>query len=755
MSLEKAALWYQKNFELNVIPLIGKKPASSWEKWHTNKQTPDDIKRMNWNTDTTGLGGISGVNDIRVLDFDKIKDPEQVNKFFVALGLPEKYKWIAKSGSGEGLHCWIKVTGDDKLLKFLGGEKSNYKIKLKNDFADHLELRWKDCQTALPPSMHPSKNKYEFENGRPDEMPLEIRAVTIIKVFEEFTVEPDKTVSSLGKMKKGTEFIDKKRVDSAITYLGQTCPIKNYEDWLKSGFALASIGEAGREHFVKMSLINPNYSDSEKEINRKFDLLLKDYNGEIKLGTLYAIAENHGWEKPKVKFWKVNDEQVAIVRRLFIQFLEDSGFHKMGLESGYDFIRIEKNVVKRIEVHHIKDYVRTYIRAIPEVELDGISRGEILDAVLKSSNVNLGQGALEWLVPTEIEFAEDTREKAYVFFRNGYVEVTKDDIKQFDYKKLEGKIWEKQIINRDFKPTDKECEFEIFLLKVCKHEGNRYKALLTAIGYLLHRWKDSSNSKAIILIDEKLSEGAFGRSGKSLVVKAVGKLRKLLSVDGRNFKFDKNFAFQSVSFDTSIIEFNDVDRRFKFEKLFSIITDGITVEKKNKDEISIPFHKSPKIVISTNYTVDGIDDSTLDRQFVIEFSDHYNMDHKPIDEFGHLFFDEWDEKEWNSFDNFMLRCLQLYLNEGLVTYEHKNLKLKKLIDSTSVEFADFAESLEIGVDYQKKELHSEFKEEFPDFEGQKQNTFTRWIKIYAGIEGLEVEEWRDEAKQYHFRLKKK
>lgn len=131
------------------------------------------------------------------------------------------------------------------------------------------------------------------------------------------------------------------------------------------------------------------------------------------------------------------------------------------------------------------------------------------------------------------------------------------------------------------------------------------------------------------------------------------------------------------------------------------------------------------------------------------------MDHKPIDEFGHLFFDEWDQKEWNSFDNFMLRCLQLYLNEGLVTYEHKNLKLKKLIDSTSTEFADFVEGLELGLDYQKKDLHLEFKEEYPDFEDQKQNTFTRWIKIYAGIEGLEVEEWRDETKQYHFRLKKK
>ncbi len=215
------------------------------------------------------------------------------------------------------------------------------------------------------------------------------------------------------------------------------------------------------------------------------------------------------------------------------------------------------------------------------------------------------------------------------------------------------------------------------------------------------------------------------------------------------------FAFQSVSLDTSVIEFNDVDKKFRFDKLFSIITDGITVEKKNKDEMTIPFDQSPKVIISTNYTIAGVDDSTLDRQFIVEFSDHYSKSHKPIDEFGHLFFDEWDKEEWNRFDNFMIKCLQFYLSNGLVPYEYKNLELKKLIDSTSAEFADFVERLELDTDYSKKELHSEFKEEFPDFENLKQNTFTRRIKIYAGIEGLEAKEWRDEAKQYMFRLIKK
>ncbi len=208
---------------------------------------------------------------------------------------------------------------------------------------------------------------------------------------------------------------------------------------------------------------------------------------------------------------------------------------------------------------------------------------------------------------------------------------------------------------------------------------------------MLHNYKDSTNAKAIIFLDEKLSDGAYGRSGKGLVAQAIGRLRKTVRLDGRNFNFSKSFSFQSINLDTAIIEFNDVTKKFNFDKLFSIITDDITVEKKNQNEMIIPFHQSPKIIISTNYTIPGSDDSTLDRQFVIEFSDHYNKSHRPIDEFGHRFFDEWSSEEWNNFYNYMIGCMQLYLNRGLIECAHINLEKKKMIDSTCEEFVEYFE----------------------------------------------------------------
>ena len=293
--------------------------------------------------------------------------------------------------------------------------------------------------------------------------------------------------------------------------------------------------------------------------------------------------------------------------------------------------------------------------------------------------------------------------------------------------------------------------FEDFLFNVCRNDVKRYNALKSGIGYLLHTFKDPSIAKAVVFIDEKLSEGAFGRSGKGLVIKSISQVRNVVIEDGRNFNPSKNFAFQRVKADTNVIGFEDIREKFPFERLFSLITDGCVVERKNKDEIFIPFNESPKIVLSTNFSITGVDDSTLDRQFIIEFSDFYNKSHRPVDDFGKPFFGSWNEGEWSDFDNFMIGCLQLYLNKGLVAYEYINLEKKKLIDETCPEFVEFAESAEGGIEsgkeYEKKELYENFKKEYEEFDKLTQSKFTRWLKVFGRVKGLEVKEGKSGTKR--------
>jgi len=307
-----------------------------------------------------------------------------------------------------------------------------------------------------------------------------------------------------------------------------------------------------------------------------------------------------------------------------------------------------------------------------------------------------------------------------------------------DYKEMDGFIWERQIIKRKYHSTKLRSDFEEFMHNTCRKDVQRTRAQKSGIGYLLHSYKDPNNAKAIVFIDEQSSEGAYGRSGKGLVIKAISKIRNVVVEDGRNFDVGKNFAFQRVNADTNIVAIEDIREKFPFDRLFSIITEGITIEKKNKDEIFISFSESPKIVISSNFSIKGIDDSTKDRQFIVEFSDHYNKKNRPVHEFGKPFFEGWTEFEWLAFYNFMIECLQLYLKYGLVEYDYVNLERKQLIVETCTEFAEFSDGIQLDQEYNKRELCEKFRREYNDFLNLTQRKFTVWLKKWARIKDYNV-----------------
>jgi len=761
---------YKSRLGINLLPLKGKRPMIEWDRWQNTLQTEDDIEKMNW-SGSTGLGGVQGINDWRCLDLDAVEYFEIVELILQELGLPEKYSWVVQSGSGEGFHIYIRVktlkrvnaetinekdTNDNSLEKRLGGEKAVYKFKMKEDgYCKHIELRWMNCQTALPPSMHESGGIYNFYFENPEEQPSYVDFDKVVECLEKYCVlESEKLKVEKKKTNKdGKVYYDKARLESALDFLALNLPDGSYEEWYKIGFALVPLNELGEKYFVEMSLKNPSYNDTELELKKKFESLVKDYDGRVTLGTIYHIAEIYGWKKPVIKFWFRENEKIKISRIRFKKFLESEGFCKYKMESNHLFIRVENNIVEEIDSIDVKEYVMNYLERMATEEFEGTSRNDIIDALIKSANQLFTQQFLEFLITRNIEFNKDTFDKGYFYFKNGFVEVSISKIDFHNYKNINKHIWKKQIIDRNFTKSSKRSVFEDFLFNVCRSEVKRYEALKSAIGYLLHTYKDPSITKSIVFIDEKLSEGAFGRSGKGLVIKSISKVRNVVVEDGRNFNPSKNFAFQRVKADTNIIGFEDIREKFPFERLFSIITDGITIERKNKDEIHIGYSESPKVVISTNFSISGVDDSTMDRQFIIEFSDYYNKSHRPVHDFGKPFFSGWNEDEWSDFDNFMIGCLQLYLKKGLVTYEFINLDKKKMIDETCQEFVEFIEDvIEIGKEYEKKELYESFKKEYEDFDpigaGKlTQSKFTRWLKVWGKVKDYDVKEGKSGVKR--------
>jgi hypothetical protein len=127
--------------------------------------------------------------------------------------------------------------------------------------------------------------------------------------------------------------------------------------------------------------------------------------------------------------------------------------------------------------------------------------------------------------------------------------------------------------------------------------------------------------------------------------------------------------------------------------------------------------------------------------FEVELSSYFNAGHSPQLEFGCMLFQDWNLEEWARFDHFMINCLQYYLEHGLVAYEHKNLKLRKLINNTSREFVQWMEDKVYKnnqrIDY--KVWLVDFMAEHEDFKKWlTQRTFNQWLKNYFDFKEIEM-----------------
>jgi len=192
--------------------------------------------------------------------------------------------------------------------------------------------------------------------------------------------------------------------------------------------------------------------------------------------------------------------------------------------------------------------------------------------------------------------------------------------------------------------------------------------------------------------------------------------------------------------------FEDVNLGFDFERLFSVITEGLSIEKKGQDRFSISFEESPKIAIITNYMISGNGNSHRRRKVEYEFSTFYNSANTPRQEFGHNLYDDWRDEQWNLFDNYMVSCIQYFLNNGVVSPPRINISKRKLLQETCEEFLIFTETrLQELLDKEvsKQSVKSDFVYQFSEFVNHKwftQRLFNRWLRIYCEIFELECSE---------------
>jgi hypothetical protein len=459
------------------------------------------------------------------------------------------------------------------------------------------------------------------------------------------------------------------------------------------------------------------------------------------------------------QFWFAFDGEINIRNNSYYTFLNRHGFYGYMYNGHRKLVRVVKNIVSLVEKEDIIDFTMDYIRDLDWELGDGCTRNDLLEKYHNKLNHLTSDSQLTTFVKLKLPFLVDTADCCYLYYRNGILKITENDTVLLNYREVKGLIWDTSIIDRDYNPTKKQIDNYLEKSVFCQFikgvtgdkeddkQFSRFKPMRSMLGYMLHEYKDPKVPKAIIFYDEEISDTPCGGSGKGITMKSLQYFRKVTVIDGKNFSFGKTFAFQQVDLDTKVLAFDDVTMKFNFERLFSIITDGIAVEKKNKDTVYIPYKDSPKLILSTNYMITGDSNSFDRRKIEIEFSQHYNGSHTPFDEFGHNLFDEWDKEQWQYFDIFMVRSVQLFLLNGLIKPVTKNVHLRKLRQQTSEEFCVFCENKlsllkKEGTEYPTQKMKERFIDDYEDYEHFRwftQRTFNKWLKLYGTLFGFSVE----------------
>ena len=364
------------------------------------------------------------------------------------------------------------------------------------------------------------------------------------------------------------------------------------------------------------------------------------------------------------------------VEKEFLLYFYDNGIN-------YRLIRHTGGIAHDSSTEQIKKEIKGYIDSLPDEFDGGVSPADLLELIYRSSASLFNDGFFEFFNRADLNFLRDEAGKAFFPFKNGIVEVTKAGIALKSYGELGRSIWQSQLIDHEIVVDQgvqpMEIEYYKFIRRINGDDEERIAYCITLMGYLLHKYKDPGKPFAVILAEETENEANGGGTGKGIFVKALSYLMQVVRLDGKNFKSDKSFAFQRVDIDTKIIAIEDTRKNVDFESFYPIITEGVTVEKKNQDEFFIPYKDSPKIMFTTNYTIPNNGNHAKRRQRVLEFAPFFGVKHTPEDEFGHKLFEDWDKDEWNRFYNFMFYCVNEYLEVGILKMENSDKLAKKQI----------------------------------------------------------------------------
>lgn len=483
----------------------------------------------------------------------------------------------------------------------------------------------------------------------------------------------------------------------------------------------------------------------------------------------------------ELRFWRVelddnnNLRKITINQLQFCQFLRHYGFIRHTIQGEDAFYKIiNERIIKPVTITEMQDFVFDWIEALDKIEDFDVEPVDNFPAILSNKvltgiTVYFNKQKLNWLRPDKpLEFNKDTLTSKFLYYKNGYVEITKQGPRLRDYDTLQNYIWASQLLSRsiDLKAKIESNNVADFMFKVSEmgnpeYQG-RYFSLQTITGYLLHDFFDYK-LKMPLFTDSTVGDDdtSNGRTGKTLYGRLIGHMvsdrindptiKAFVEIGMKDFKADDKHKWSRVGHDSKLVALNDLKPYFNMDILYNAITDGMQVDRKNKD----PFLTMCKLLATSNKTVRIEGRSSADRVVEFEFTDYFNDTKTPEMEYGEWFFRDWNTKDWNDYDLTMIKAITAFMKNDCKIDKPTaiNLNERKLREHTSHEFLEFIREIEmIGtqVELDKNKLFTDFKSKYQDFEKDNrftQRRFTTWIKQYMNLSD-HLENWDSDKSQY-------
>lgn len=701
------------------------------------------------------------------LDFDGYEKKKDLLADKEKLSKSEFVYSVFISPSGNGLKALIKIPQDvDNHVNYFNSLENHFNSPYFDKTCKNLS---RVCYESFDPMIYINEDSEVWDTIED----VEYKEVSVIRDAPTIPItDENKIVEILVKwwekkypMSEGQRNQNAFILAMAFNDYGVNKSLSSYvlNGYANDSFTLAEITRTIDSAYANTQNFGTKYYEDDEQVNNikaklrrgatKKEIRNQLEESNIDSDVIESVLTRVTEENALKQFWTKNDKgTIRIVHILFKHFLEDNGFYKYCPEGSknYVFVRVTNNLIDHTSEKEIKDFILGHL-----IDLDDLS---IYNYFADSTRL-FREEFLTLLATIDIHFMSDTKDSAFLYYNNCAVEIKKDEVITIDYLDLGGYVWKDHVIDRNFNICEvTDCDYKTFIGNVCGNDETRVNSMESTIGFMLHAHKNLSYCPAIILNDEVISDNPEGGTGKGLFMNALSKMKKVVTIDGKSFTFERSFAYQLVSADTQILVFDDVKKNFDFERLFSVVTEGLTLEKKNKDAIKIPFSKSPKIAITTNYAIKGAGNSFARRKWELELHQHYNKNFTPMDEFGKLMFGDWSERDWCSFDNYMIGCLQNYLSRGLQKSQFVNLKIRQLSAETCHDFIEWCgllkgqssnSSLMLETKLNSQQLYYDFIEEYPDFGPKAKMTISRtrfykWLASYALYKtGVQPEIGRD------------